>query len=733
MEEESAEKPALTLVPTKLTPPTAPTTLVDRSRLHWRLDAFVDDPNQRVALVSAPAGSGKSTLVSTWSAGRPEPIGWFQVDEADRDPVRFWTYLLASLSPAVPNTAAVPGAAVVAVAHDPETLIAHVVAALLEVTEPVVTVIDDFHLVSHPTIDEAIERLVELAPPNFRLVLCTRLDPGFRLARLRVGGQLTEIRANDLRFTSDEAERLLTDRAQVLELRHVEALCDRTEGWAAGLVLAGLSLSSTDDIDRFVADFQGDDRLVADYLTDEFLSTTTADDRRRLLETSLLEEMSGPLIDSVCNADDSTAWLRSTAETNQLLISLDRTGTWFRYHHLLRDMLRLEADADPSIDAAELHNRAGQWHLRSGELNRAVEHLLAAGDLQVAADVIADNATKLLNGGHLFTVLRYLDRLDDVIETHSGCCIVRGWTTFVAGRFAEAEIWLERAKQLDVDRVDTGLIAALGTMIHVAQGDVAAALTIADDSPEPTDPTHAMVMGGVRVWAGNFDEARPHLRRATEMAAAAPDDFAGAITPIFEAIIELESDNPDGARRTAAAAISFADEHSIGEAAQMALAHSVIGRTSTDPDVATASARRGVELARRSPENIMLAYALASAGDVLTANGEPDGATFLREARSVIDRCVDPGIVGGYLARVEGRHGQATPTRAPTVGLVEGLTDRETAVLRYLPSRLSQREIASELYVSLNTVKTHCKAIYRKLGVSDRKAAVQAAREQRVL
>ena len=240
-----------------------------------------------------------------------------------------------------------------------------------------------------------------------------------------------------------------------------------------------------------------------------------------------------------------------------------------------------------------------------------------------------------------------------------------------------------------------------------------------------------MVLGGVRVMAGRFDDARPFLAQANEMAASRPDYFVAAVTPVFEAIAEIESGRPDTAREFATASIAFADEHHIGQAAQMALAHSVVARTTDEPDQAMSAARRGVQLARRSPENVMLAYALASAADVAFEHDHDDAGSLLAEARSIVDRCVDPGIAGRYLARVEARHGRAD--RPPNRGLVDELTDRELAVLRYLPSKLSQREIAGELYVSLNTVKTHCRAIYRKLRVDGRKPAVQAAREHGLL
>lgn len=305
---------------------------------------------------------------------------------------------------------------------------------------------------------------------------------------------------------------------------------------------------------------------------------------------------------------------------------------------------------------------------------------------------------------------------------------MHGWVSFVTGRFAEAERALEVARRLDVEGVDAGLIQSLTAMIHLAKGDVAAGLAAVEGQAPMTEPTHPMVLGGVRVMSGRFDEARPFLAQANEMAASRPDYFVAAVAPIFEAIAEIETGRPHVARDLAEASIARADKRRIGEAAQLALAHSVIARTTEDDDErAIASALRGVQLARRSPENVMLTYALASAADVAFDLHHPDAQRLLAEARGIVDRCADPGIAGRYLARVEARHGHA---ERPTVeGLVEELTEREVAVLRYLPSQLSQREIAAELYVSLNTVKTHCKAIYRKLGVDGRKPAVQAARD----
>lgn len=708
---------------TKVTPPRPPNRMLQRARLLDRLQSSVES-GRGFVLVSAAAGSGKSTLINGWLEGGDRRVGWLQVDEGDDDPSRFWSGLAVALRDAVPLL----GDAVRASIDDgPDALVTSLVNEVSAIDGDVVVVIDDYHLISNPDVHRGVERLITFRPANLVVVISTRIDPPFRLGRLRVRDQIVEFRSADLRFDADEARWLLDADAVGLGRDAVGRLADRTEGWAAGLVLAGLSLRDGGDVDEFVDSFHGDDQLVADYLTDEFLDSVDADDRQRLLDVSVLERLSGSLIDDVCGSADGAAWLDALAASNQLVISLDRTGTWFRFHHLLRDLLRAELERTSPERFAELHAAAGRWHERAGDYSAAVEHLLAAGRRSDAADVVADNATKLLNVGRIYTVRRYIERLEDLVDEHEGLAVVHGWVSFVTGRFAEAERALAVARRLDIDGVDAGLIMSLSAMVHLAKGDVAGGLAAVDGQAPTTEPTHPMVLGAVRVMGGRFDEARPFLDQAKDMAARRPDFFVAAVTPGFEAIAELESGRQDAARALAEASISVADEHRIAEAPQLALSHSIVARTTSDPDGAIASALRSVQLARRSPEYVMLVYALASAADVGFDHGHRGAHDLLLEARSIADRCADPGIAGRYLARVEARHGHAD--RVAVEELVEELSDRELAVLRYLPSQLSQREIAGELYVSLNTVKTHCRAIYRKLGVNGRHAAVQSARD----
>lgn len=715
------------LVATKLTPPTLPGRLVDRVRLSDRLDAAAADPVVRVLLVSAPAGSGKSTLLASWHRQRREGA-WLQADPADRDPARFWGYVVGALANVAPGVEAAARPAVSAAGSDAGPLVERI-ANELAAAAPVTLVIDDYHLIDNPKIDDALERLIELAPANFLLVLGTRVDPGLRLSRLRVRSQLVEIRADTLRFDAGEAHLLLNDRQ--LTGQQAASLCERTEGWAAGLVLAGLSLERSDDHDGFVEAFQGDDRLVVDYLTDEYLSGVGEADRQRMLESSVLDEMTGPLIDAVCGGDDGARWLRDLATGNQLLIGLDNTDSAFRYHHLLRDVLLLEAEREIPHRLGDLHLAAARWHHENGDTYRAIDHFIAGDDLVTAGDLIAIHATQLLNDGQIFTVLDLLERLGDLPERHARSAGTKGWLNFSTGRFNAARHYYDVAAAHD-DGTDANIIAALGVMVNLAEGDLNTALSIADTMSEPVESTQAIGLAAVHTWAGQFDQARRYIAVARELGASEPSDYAAAVAPGFAAVIGIESADPRQAAADAEASLGHAADRGIADAPQLSIAHAVIARTTTDPQRREAASARALDLIRRAPEPFTQAYVHALVADAAIEHGEPDGVTLLTEARRSVDACPDPGIAGRMVARVASRHGQTTrPT--PQAGTAEELTDRELAVLRYLPSPMSQRDIAAELFVSLNTVKTHCRAIYRKLAVTDRKAAVQAARDADLL
>jgi len=725
------------LAATKLRPPAPPARLVQRSRLADLLEAGIGG-QVRLVLVSAPAGSGKSTLVASWLADRTGPVAWLQAESSDSDPARFWSYLIEAIGQAHPIAASDLRAVVVGSNGDDQVVVSSLVNELARIGAPVVVVIDDYHLIDDASVHRGMERLIDLCPPQVTIVLATRLDPPFRLGRLRVRGQIVEVRSSDLRFDADEAPGLLGSAAPTLDAAQLAQLCDRTEGWAAGLVLAGLSLERSSDAAEFLDAFRGDDQLIVEYLRDELLAAVDDHDRRRLLETSILDQLTGALIDAVTGSTDGAAWLRETAAVNQLVIGLDRTGTWFRYHHLLRDILRLEAHQTIPERIPELHDRAAAWFESEGDHGQAIVHRLAADDRHGAARLLRSHGPRLLADGQIETLRGLLDELGEVARETTWCALLYGWCEFISGRYASAEVWHDAVLEAAAPEFDRTMAVPLHLNILLARGDVAAALVSARQmtatgqlATHPSDL--ATATGATYAWAGQADDARQSLRLAVEKAAADRLRTANVLALVYLAVVELEDGSAASAQIASAAALDTARTFGLSAYHGVAPAYAIRARTTADAASARADAGRALDLVRRASTDLALGYVLTVCGDTLTDLGDPGGPPLLTEARSVLDRCPDPGIAGRLLARVESRHRVVDGGRDRAIVLIDPLTDRELAVLRHLPMAMSQRDIASDLYVSLNTVKTHCRAIYRKLGVGDRKAAVQAARDLHLL
>ncbi len=441
------------LAATKLQPPTLPGPLVQRSRLDDALDAGLID-QIRLVLASAPAGSGKSTLLASWLAGRTESFAWLQVEGNDSDPARFWVYLVQAIGRAHTSVASALKPVVVGSNGDDHVVVPALVNELAKLTDPFLIVVDDYHLIDNASVHQGMERLIDLCPSSTTIVLSTRVDPPFRLGRLRVRNQIIEIRGDNFRFCSAEASGLLRPDGQVLDDTVVEQLCDRTEGWAAGLVLAGLSLRRSPNPEQFIQAFHGDDQLVVDYMTDEFLAAVSDDHRQRLLETSILEQFNGSLVNAVTDATDGADWLRNTAKVNQLLIGLDRTGSWYRYHHLLRDLLRLEAQQAFPEQLNELHKRAAAWFESEGDLSQAVVHQLAAGDQNEAGRLMFAYGPMLIADGQYDTLRGILEKVGDVAKTMTWCTLAWGWCDLTSGRFSQAEAWVQATHDVAPDGFD---------------------------------------------------------------------------------------------------------------------------------------------------------------------------------------------------------------------------------------------------------------------------------------
>ncbi|MCU1504543.1 MAG: putative LuxR family transcriptional regulator [Ilumatobacteraceae bacterium] len=727
----------LGLAATKLRPPASPTRLVSRTRLADILDQAVTAAVP-LLLVSAPAGSGKTTMLAAWAAQCDRSVAWLQIEEGDSDPASFWSSLVAAIGRCRPDIAEQVGPLVAGSQGDDRVVVPALVNGLAETADLLAVVIDDYYLIDNANVQRGMERLIDLCPPQLTIVVSTRLDPPFRLGRMRVRDRITEVRADRLRFDTGEATALLGVAGETLSPERLDDLCSRTEGWAAGLVLAGLSLERATNPDGFVDAFRGDDQLVVSYLSDELLDAMSAGDRQRLLETAVLDHLTGPLIDAVAGSTDGTSWLANIANRNQLIVRLDNTGEWFRYHHLLRDLLLLEARRTIPARLPELHGRAADWFSKNGDQHQAVVHRYAAGDIPGAIQLMYVVGPDLLGRGQIRKLRGYLEQAGDAAATDAACALGWGWCEYLSSQYDSAKRWLDIALDVAPATFDPVIAAPLRINLALGSGDIATALESAREATSAGSlwqrPAElATAVGAAYAWAGMHDEAAEALTIAVTRSKAEQRLTAHVLALIHAAINEVENGDQAAAHTTAVEAVTTAEAFGLANYHGVAPAFAIRGRTAEDADVARVDVTHALELARRSTTDLGLAYVLTTCGDVLLEQGDDNGSALVVEARMRLDRCVDPGIAARYLARVESRHHRASPVTDTARSTRVQLTDRELAVLRYLPTRLTQRDIAAALYVSMNTVKTHSNSIFRKLGVSDRKSAVQAARDRHLL
>jgi LuxR family transcriptional regulator, maltose regulon positive regulatory protein len=375
------------LVGTKLFVPPLRSTFLSRPRVGERLDR-----GARLVLVSAPAGFGKTNALSAWVSRARESgrsVAWLSCESSEQRPAVFWSYVVAALQTADPAL----GATALSLLESPqppvEVVLATLVNELTALPDGLDLVLDDYHLADNPDIAVGMQYLLEHLPPRVRVVIGTRVDPALPLARMRARGELLELRADELRFTVEEIAGYLR-RATAVELEpdDVTALEQRTEGWIAALQLAALSMQDRPDPRAFITGFAGDDRYVVDYLVDEVLSRQPDDVRTFLLQTSVLDRLSGPLCDAATGRDDSRAVLESLERANLFVVPLDDTRRWYRYHHLFADVLQTHLRDERAEEVATLHRRASDWYHQAGEPSPAIRHALAGGDVARGADLV---------------------------------------------------------------------------------------------------------------------------------------------------------------------------------------------------------------------------------------------------------------------------------------------------------------------------------------------------------
>ncbi|WP_155354692.1 LuxR C-terminal-related transcriptional regulator [Acrocarpospora macrocephala] len=622
------------LLETKLHIPRRRRGLVARPRLSERLNRGAESA---LTLVSAPAGFGKTTLLTEWLAADSadgRSTAWLSLDQRDNDPALFWTYLVAALKTAAPGV----GADALSLLESPQSPIDAVLATLLNdlhaISGDVVLVLDDYHVIDAPAVQDGMVFLLEHLPPQIHLVIAGRADPVLPLARLRGRGELVEIRAADLRFTPDEAGAYLNGvMGLVLTARDVAALEGRTEGWIAALQLAALSMQGRDDTAAFIDSFAGDDRYIVDYLAEEVLHRQPEHVRHFLLRTSILDRLSGPLCDAVTGQDGGKAKLAAFDRGNLFLVPLDDRRRWYRYHQLFADVLQAHLLDEQPDEVPDLHRRASVWYEQNGEPSEAIRHALAAKDFGRAADLVELAIPAMRRNRQEAAAYSWLKMLpDELVRVRPVLSAAFAWALLSAGELEgvegllrDAERWLDptpqapAAKMVVVDDEEfrrlPGTIELYRAAHALARGDRLATVRHArralDLAPEEDNLWRAAAAGvlGLASWASGdlepahraYAECMAGLRRAGHVS-----DTLGCAIALAD--IRLAQGRLGEAMRTYEHALQLAPDQGgsvLRGTADMYVGMSEIHRERDDLHAATQHLLRSQELGERTglPQN----------------------------------------------------------------------------------------------------------------------------------
>ncbi|MEA2218408.1 MAG: LuxR family transcriptional regulator, maltose regulon positive regulatory protein [Solirubrobacteraceae bacterium] len=662
--------------------------LLHREDLLEMLDRAV---TRRVTVIAAPPGSGKTSLLRAWAdrSSNLARVAFVSVDRDQRDAQRFWGAVLDAIRSPARSTdpEAHPGAAAV---PDGDRVVDSVLSELAEHVEPVVLIVDDLHELRSADALAQLEHVLAMLPSSARVVLSSRRDPPIRLHRLRLADEIAEIRAGDLRFTERETRELLAESGITLSDAGAAALCQRTEGWAAGLRLAAISLGGHPDPERFVAEFSGGDRAVGEYLLAEMLERQPREVQSMLLRTSLVDRFDGELADLLAGRSGSEQMLLELEDANAFVVSLDARRTWFRCHQLLADFLRLELRRTSADELGDLHRRAARWFADHGDVVEAVRHTLAAGDRHDAARLLADHTFRWVLDGQVQTIRAALQAFPQGASAdHPDLALAHAATQLEQGRLEEAAAQLglaeshvpsappARRRRLAVAIASLRLALARrsGQFTEVVEQVKLLDASIADDSSEPIAMgselrgVALLNLGIVETWSGRLADAERHLLEGAALA------------------------------------------RTIGRPYLEVACRAHLGFPSTRVSVATARerGRQAVALAERHglDDRPILAPALGAVGGMAIWMGEFDeGERWLRRAWEVADAQFNPPaavllhVATGMLHAGRGQHRSALEAFAAAVQAqslltgVHALAPRVTGWLAATQARLGMADEA---------------------------------------
>ena len=732
---------AIDLVASKLVPPFRRPGSVHRSAL---IDRLSDADARPILSVVAPSGYGKTTLLSQWAESNSGSFAWVSIDEQDNEPKVLLRYIAEALDAVEPVPQRVFDALDSPRSSVPGSVVPRLGSAFSSMTSPVVLVLDDVQALQNPECRAAVSVLADHVPAGSRLTLAGHTEPPIRVARLRAEGRLLEIGPDDMSLTLEEASALLRNADVPLGDEDIAEVYRRTEGWPVGLYLAALSLKDGGNLGSAGVSFGGDERLVSDYIRSEFLSRSSRRQRTFLTRTAVLERMSGPLCDAVLDASGSAAVLANLERSNLLLVPLDRHGEWYRYHHLFHDMLLEELRRDEPDVLPALRRRASDWCRQNGMFESALEYSIAAEDVETVADLVAMLGVPLYRQGRMTTIERWIRWLEDRdgVEGHPMVAVLASLLFALIGQPVVADRWADAVDRWEDEqaRSEDPFSEAWAALLRatLCRHGVERMRADADEALRRfvgvgfVTPTPALTKGVALLLAGDLDGGDESLEDAVAIGeeTGAAEDLAIALSE--RSLVAMSRDD-------------WTQVMSLAERARAALHRDGFEESVVTPLVCAVHARVAVhrgdhEAARRELVGAQrlrsdLTYALPYLAvqtrvelvRVHIALADVAGAkTLMREIDELLGRRPD---LGSLVADAVALRTQLSKERGSIALGASTLTAAELRLLPMLSTHLSFREIAEQMFLSRNTIKSQAISSYRKLGASSRSEAVARCRE----
>ena len=736
---ESGADRSAPLVEAKLAVPSVRHGVVDRPRVRRALDAGRD---ASLTLVAAPAGYGKTTAVRDWCARRDAALAWVALDAGDNDPVLLWRYVATAVDRVRPGLGRAALQRLGVAGSPVEAAVDELLNGAASLRRELIIVLDDLDAVTSQECLASIDHALAHLPANTHVVLLTRVDPALKLARLRAAGAVAEVRQADLVFTAAEANELLVVLGHLtLGADELDVLVERTEGWPAALVLAWLWLRSVDDPARAVRAFSGEHRFVAEYLSGEVLAALDTDTRRFVHGVAILGEFTPDLCDCALERGDSPARLAELERTNLFVSRLERSG-WFRIHPLFAEYARAQlASLDPGAPA-RIHRRAAAWLGSRGLTIKATEHAAAAGDPELVAQLLVDGHLPLIRGGAHQTLLRWVRTLSDerIAEQPELAVAAATATVLVGGSTIEQRRLLRLADADHGGRPDQAayvetaarLVRAVTIDGGVGQAvrDGRRAVALAETGAQEILTGALTAYARALFFAGELDQAWAAAVQVLEHPAIERHVPSLVIARSTLALVAVERGRLASARghaEKAKAAVGRIDTSRswLGANASAALGSVLAAEGSlAEAEQELASAGRFFRDEVATLHHVWLLILLARVR--LRRGRLGEAAATLSSAREAFGELSDSGLALALADEVE-RELRTAKGRASGGELLESPSEAELAVLRLMATDLSAREIGERLFLSANTVRSHRRALYHKLGVHSRTDAIARA------